>query len=82
VEAALILLLERPTRPLPLKPLFLGIITLLIFCAEITYSLYLSVIRPLAGTVPTYLEVYLSLSLVPVSLSFALFTLALIVPSS
>ena len=82
VVAALILVLERPTHALSNKPLSLGIITLLIFCAEITYSLYLSVIRPLTGTVATYLEVYLSLSLVPVGLAFALFTLASIVSSS
>jgi len=57
----------------------LGIVTLALVSCEILYSLYLSLIRPLTGTVPDLLQVYLMVGLMPLGLAFTMFTIAAVV---
>ena len=56
-----------------------GVLTLSVFCAEISLSLYLSVVRPLAARAPPLLAIYLLIGLVPLGLGCTMFTLASIV---
>lgn len=53
----------------------LAIATLLTFSSGIVWSLYLSLARPLTGTTPSPQEVYWSLRLLLLGLSFTVFTL-------
>jgi len=55
-----------------------GVLTLLVFCAEISLSLYLSVGRPLTSASPL-MAIYLLIGLVPLGLGCTMFTLASIV---
>ena len=56
-----------------------GILTLSVFCAEISLSLYLSLGRPLTERAPPLLAIYLLIGLVPLGLGFTMFTLASII---
>lgn len=56
--------------------ILLSVITLIIFLAGIVWTLYISLIRPLAGTAPSPHNVYWSLRLLLMGLSFTMFTLA------
>jgi len=56
--------------------MLLGVVTLLVYSSEIMFSLYLSVLRPLTGTVPSLFQVGLLLGLIPLGLGFTMFTLA------
>jgi len=60
----------RPTSML------LGVVTLLIYSLEIMFTLYLSVLRPLTGTVPSLFQVGLLLGFIPLGLGFTMFMLA------
>jgi len=53
-----------------------GILTLALFTAEISLSIYLSVVRPLTGTAPTQFAIYALIGLVPLGLGCTMFTLA------
>jgi hypothetical protein len=53
-----------------------GSLTLSVFFAEASLSLYLSVVRPLTARTPPLLAIYLLIGLVPLGLGFAIFTLA------
>jgi hypothetical protein len=55
-----------------------GVLTLSVFFAEVSLSLYLSVFRPLTRA-PALLAVYLLIGLVPLGLGFTMFTLASII---
>jgi len=72
--AAVTVLFERSRNRL--VSMLLGDATLLIYSAEIMFSLYLSVLRPLTGTVPSLLQVGVLLGLIPLGLGFTMFTLA------
>ena len=56
-----------------------GALTLSVFCAEISLSLYLSVVRPLAARATPLLAIYLLIGLVPLGLGCTMFTLASII---
>jgi hypothetical protein len=45
-------------------PVLFGVLTLSVFCAEISLSLYLSVVRPLTARAPPLLAIYLLIGLV------------------
>jgi len=53
-----------------------GILTLLVFTAEISLSFYLSLFRPLTGTAPNLSAIFLLIGLVPLGLGCTMFTLA------
>ena len=72
--AAVTLLFER-SRSQPVS-MFLGVVTLLIYSIEIMFSLYLSVLRPLTGTIPSLLQLGILLGFIPLGLGFTMFTLA------
>jgi len=72
--ASIGLLFER-SRSRPMSML-LGVVTLLIYSLEIMFALYLSVLRPLTGTVPSLFQVGLLLGFIPLGLGFTMFTLA------
>jgi hypothetical protein len=50
-----------------------------VFAAEISLSIYLSVVRPLSGTAPTQLAIYALVGLVVLGLGCTMFTLASII---
>lgn len=74
VATAVILSFEK-SRPTGTSVLF-GVLTLAVFAGEISLSLYLSLVRPPAVTVPTVLETYALIGLVPLGLACTMFTLA------
>ncbi len=76
VVAATIILFERSGNTVSI---LLSTTTLLVFSVTITFSLYLSLIRPLTGTAPSPQQIYLLSALVPLGLGFAMFTVASIV---
>lgn len=53
-----------------------GFLTLLVFTAEISLSLYLSLVRALTAITPTLMEIYALIGLVPLGLGCTMFTLA------
>jgi len=56
-----------------------GILTLLVFTAEVSLSIYISLVRPLSGTAPTQLTIYALIGLVFLGLGCTMFTLASII---
>ena len=74
VVAAVILTFER-SRANTASIVF-GILTLSAFLAEISLSVYLSVVRPRTTGPPLLLVVYLLIGLVPLGMGFTMFTLA------
>jgi hypothetical protein len=56
-----------------------GILTLSVFIAEISLSIYLSLIRPLSGTAPIQFAIYALIGLVTLGLGCSMFTLASII---
>ncbi len=56
-----------------------GILTLSVFIAEISLSIYLSLIRPLSGTALIQLAIYALIGLVTFGLGCTMFTLASII---
>jgi hypothetical protein len=56
-----------------------GILTLSVLTAEISLSIYLSLVRPLSGTAPTQLAIYALVGLVLLGLGCTMFTLASII---
>lgn len=77
VVAAVILTFEK-SRANTASVVF-GVLTLSVFFAEISLSLYLSVVRPRTTGTPFLLMVYLLIGLVPLGLGFTMFTLASII---
>jgi len=73
VVAAVILTFEK-SKANTVSVLF-GVLTLSVFSAEISLSLYLSVVRPLTAKSPL-LAIYLLIGLVPLGLGCTMFTLA------
>jgi len=57
-----------------------GILTLSVFTAEISLSVYLSLVRPLPRTAPIQLAIYVLIGLVLLGLGWTMFTLASIIP--
>jgi hypothetical protein len=74
VATAVILSFEK-SRPTGKSVLF-GVLTLSVFAAEISLSLYLSLVRPSAATVPSVVGIYALIGLVPFGLACTMFTLA------
>jgi hypothetical protein len=74
VVAAVILSFEKSEANVAV--VLFGILTLSVFTAEISLSIYLSLIRPLSGTTPTQLAIYALIGLVLLGLGCAMFTLA------
>ncbi|MGA2972156.1 MAG: hypothetical protein ABSE39_05995 [Candidatus Bathyarchaeia archaeon] len=58
------------------KSVMFGILTLSAFTAEITLSLYLSLVRLLPAAAPTLMAIYVLIGLVPLGLGCTMFTLA------
>jgi hypothetical protein len=58
---------------------FFGILTLSVFTTEISLSIYLSLARPLSGTVSFQLGIYALIGLVFLGLGCTMFTLASII---
>jgi hypothetical protein len=56
-----------------------GFLTLSVFSAEISLSLYLSMVRSLTARAPPLSPIYLLIGLVPLGLGFTMFTLASII---
>jgi hypothetical protein len=56
-----------------------GILTLSVFTAEISLSIYLSLLRPLSRTAPIQLALYVLIGLVLLGLGWTMFTLASII---
>jgi hypothetical protein len=56
-----------------------GILTFSVFTAEISLSIYLSLLRPLPGTAPIQLALYVLIGLVFLGLGWTMFTLASII---
>jgi hypothetical protein len=77
VVAAVILTFEK-SKATAASVLF-GSLTLSVFFAEVSLSLYLSVVRPLTARAPPLSAIYLLIGLVPLGLGFAIFTLASII---
>ena len=77
VVAAVILSFEK-SRVNVASVLF-GILTLSVFTAEISLSIYLSLLRPLPGTAPIQLALYVLIGLVFLGLGWTMFTLASII---
>jgi hypothetical protein len=78
--AAIVIVSFEKSRPSVASVLF-GVLTLSVLAAEISLSLYLSVVRSLRGTVPSLLGIYALIGLVPFGLACTMFTLASIVSS-
>jgi ABC-type transport system involved in cytochrome bd biosynthesis fused ATPase/permease subunit len=72
--AAVTVLFQRSRNQL--ISMLLGVVTLLIYSIEIMFSLYLSVLRPLTGTVPSLFLLSILLGFIPLGLGFTMFTLA------
>lgn len=79
VATTVILSFEK-SRPTGASVLF-GVLTLAVFAGEISLSLYLSLVRPSAPTVPTVFETYALIGLVPFGLACTMFTLASLLPA-
>jgi hypothetical protein len=77
VVAAVILSFEK-SRVNVASVLF-GILTFSVFTAEISLSIYLSLLRPLPGTAPIQLALYVLIGLVFLGLGWTMFTLASII---
>ena len=77
VVAAVILSFEK-SRVNVASVLF-GILTLSAFTAEISLSIYLTLVRPLSRTAPIQLAIYVLIGLVLLGLGWAMFTLASII---
>ncbi|MGA2626788.1 MAG: hypothetical protein ABSF63_06990 [Candidatus Bathyarchaeia archaeon] len=77
VVAAVILSFEK-SRVNVASVLF-GILTLSVFTAEISLSIYLSLLRPLSRTAPIQLALYVLIGLVLLGLGWTMFTLASII---
>ena len=73
--ATVVILSFEKSRPTRTSVLF-GALTLSVFAAEISLSLYLSLVRLPAGTVSPVLEIYALIALVPFGLACTMFTLA------
>jgi uncharacterized membrane protein len=58
------------------KSVMFGILTLSTFTAEITLSVYLSLVRLLPAAAPTPMAIYVLIGLVPLGLGWTMFTLA------
>jgi hypothetical protein len=57
-------------------------LTLAVFVGEIALSLHLSLVRPQAAAMPTVLETYALIGLVPFGLACTMFTLASLMSAS
>lgn len=79
VATAVILSFEK-SRPTRISVLF-GVMTLLVFGAEFSLSLYLSLLRSPATSVQTMIEIYALMGLVPFGLACTMFTLAFLLPA-
>ena len=78
--AAIVILSFEKSRPNVVSVLF-GALTLSVLAAEISLSIYLSLVRPLRATAPNLLGVYALIGLVPFGLACTMFTLASMVSS-
>jgi hypothetical protein len=78
--AAIAVVFER-ARP-STRSLWLAVFSLWVYCGDITYLLYLAVIRPLTGTAPSLLQLGIVLGLIPLGLGSTFLTLASIVEKS
>jgi len=74
VATAVILSFER-SEPTGRSVLF-GVLTLSVFAAEISLSLYLSLLNPAPRVAPSVLGIYVLIGLVPFGLACTMFTLA------
>ena len=74
VAAAVILSFEKSKANV--TSVLFGVLTLSVFAAEISLSLYLSLVRSLIANVPSLLGIYALIGLVPFGLGCAMFTLA------
>jgi uncharacterized membrane protein len=77
VVAAVILSFEKSKANL--ASVLFGILTLSVFTAEISLSIYFSLVRPLSGTAPTQLAIYALIGLILLGLGCTMFTLASII---
>jgi hypothetical protein len=77
VVAAVILSFEKSKANV--ASVLFGILTLSVLTAEISLSIYLSLVRPLSGTAPTQLAIYALVGLVLLGLGCTMFTLASII---
>lgn len=59
--------------------LLLGVVTFLIYAADIMYTLYASVLRAWTGRLPSFVDLDILLGLIPVGLAFTMFTLASVI---
>jgi hypothetical protein len=81
--ASVIILFERSiNRSAGVSSLILGTVTLGIYSLEILLTLYLSLLRPLTGSNPCFIQMYILLGLIPLGLGFTMFTLAFTLPTS
>jgi hypothetical protein len=74
VATAVILSFEK-SRP-KVTSVLLGGLTLSVFAAEVSLSLYLFLVRPPTATAPSLLGLYVLMGLVPFGLACTMFTLA------
>ena len=77
VVAAVIVSFEK--SKVSVVSVLFGILTLSVFTAEISLSVYLSLARPLSGTAPIQLAIYALIGLVLLGLGCTMFTLASII---
>jgi hypothetical protein len=79
IAAIVIVSFEKSTPSV--NSVLLGMLTLSVIAAEVSLSLYLSLIRSLRATAPSLLGIYALIGLVPFGLACTMFTLASIVSS-
>lgn len=64
------------------RTLSLAVFSLLVYCVDIMYLLYLAIIRPLTGTAPSVLQLGIVLGLIPLGLGSTFLTLASIIQAN
>ena len=79
VVAAVIVSFEK--AKVSVASVLFGILTVAVFIAEISLSVYLSLVRPLSGTASIQLAIYALIGLVLLGLGCTMFTLASMISS-
>ena len=79
VVAAVIVSFEK--SKVSVASVLFGILTVSVFAAEISLSVYLSLVRPLSGTASIQLAIYALIGLVLLGLGCTMFTLASMISS-